>query len=84
MVWQSNCKYLGHCINETFIDGDDMARQRKQIYAQGNALVRKFCKCNRQNVTVQIVLLLLVHKCVTVQLPLWGGYLEGSQVLAIS
>ena len=38
----SNCKYLGHCINDKLIDDDDMARQRKQIYAQGNALVRKF------------------------------------------
>ena len=36
----SNCKYLGHCINDKLIDDDDMARQRKQIYAQGNALVR--------------------------------------------
>ena len=38
----SNCKYLGHCINDKLIDDDDMARQRRQIYAQGNALVRKF------------------------------------------
>ena len=29
----SNCKYLGHCINDKLIDADDMARQRKQIYA---------------------------------------------------
>ena len=41
----SNCKYLGHCINDKLIDDDDMARQRKQIYAQGNALVRKFYIC---------------------------------------
>ena len=41
----SNCKYLGHCINDKLIDDDDMARQRKQIYAQGNALVRKFYMC---------------------------------------
>ena len=36
----SNCKCLGHCINDKFIDDDDMVRQRKQIllYAQGNAL----------------------------------------------
>ena len=27
----SNCKYLGHCINDKFIDDDDVARQRKQI-----------------------------------------------------
>ncbi len=28
----SNCKYLGHCINDKLIDDDDMARQRKQIW----------------------------------------------------
>ena len=33
----SNCKDHGHCINDN--------RQRKQIYAQGNALVRKFYMC---------------------------------------
>ena len=49
----SNCKYLGHCINDTLIDDDDMARQRKQIYAQGNALVRKFYMCTE---TVRISL----------------------------
>ena len=41
----SNCKYLGHCINDKLIDDDGMARQRKQIYAQGNAFVRKFYMC---------------------------------------
>ena len=41
----SNCKYIGHCINDKLIDDDDMARQHKQIYAQGNALVRKFYMC---------------------------------------
>ena len=49
----SNCKYLGHCINDKLIDDDDMARQRKQIYAQGNALVRKFYMCTE---TVRISL----------------------------
>ena len=28
----SNCKYIGHSINDKLIDDDDMARQRKQIY----------------------------------------------------
>ena len=27
----SNCKYLGHCINDKLIDDDDMARQCKQM-----------------------------------------------------
>ena len=49
----SNCKYLGHCINDKLIDDDDMARQRKQTYAQGNALVRKFYMCTE---TVRISL----------------------------
>ena len=49
----SNCKYLGHCINDKLNDDDDMARQRKQIYAQGNALIRKFYMCSE---TVKIAL----------------------------
>ena len=49
----SNCKYLGHCINDKLIYDDDMARQRKQLYAQGNALVRKFYMCTE---TVRISL----------------------------
>ena len=47
------CVYLGHCINDKLIDDDDMARQRKQIYAQGNALVRKFYKCT-ETVTISL------------------------------
>ena len=34
----SNCKNLGHCINDKFIDDDDMARQRKQIYIMLRAM----------------------------------------------
>ena len=68
----SNCKYLGHCINDKLIDDDDMARQRKQIYAQGNAFGTKvlYVYRNCQNFPVQIVLLLFVHQFVMVQLPL--------------
>ena len=39
-------KYLGHCISDDLSDDDDMARQYRQIYAQGNALLRKFFMCN--------------------------------------
>ena len=39
-------KYLGHCISDNLSDDDDMARQYRQIYAQGNALVlRKLFMC---------------------------------------
>ena len=35
-------KYLGHCISDDLSDDDDMARQYRQIYAQGSALLRRF------------------------------------------
>ena len=38
-------KYLGHCISDDLSDDDDMARQYRQIYAQGNALLRNFFRC---------------------------------------
>ena len=38
-------KYLGHCINDALNDNDGMARQCKQMYAQGNALIRKVYTC---------------------------------------
>ena len=53
IVTVSNCKYLGHCINGELHDDDDMARQCKQLYAQGNALIRKFYMCTE---TVKIML----------------------------
>ena len=38
-------KYLGHCISDDPSDDDDMTRQYRQIYAQGNALLRKCFMC---------------------------------------
>ena len=32
-------KYLGHCISDDLSDDDDMTRQYRKIYAQGNALL---------------------------------------------
>ena len=37
--------YLGHCINDELSDDDDMTRKRNKVYAQGNALIRKFYIC---------------------------------------
>ena len=39
-------KYLGHIINNNLTDDDDIARQKRCIYAQANALARKFNLCN--------------------------------------
>ena len=41
----SKYKYLRHIITEDLCDNDDISRQYKRIYAQGNALIRKFYMC---------------------------------------
>ena len=38
----NQCKYLGHVITDDLKDDNDIARQYKRIYAQGNALIRKY------------------------------------------
>ena len=42
----NQCKYLGHVITDDLKDDSDIARQYKRIYAQGNALIRKFYMCS--------------------------------------
>ena len=38
-------KYIGHCKSDDLSDDDDMARRYRQMYAQGNALLRTFIMC---------------------------------------
>ena len=40
------CKYLGHTINNNLTDNDDVARQKRCIYAQTNVLSRNFYLCS--------------------------------------
>ena len=44
----NQCKYLGYVITDDLKDDNDIARQYfyKRIYAQGNALIRKFYVCS--------------------------------------
>ena len=58
--------YLGNCINDELSDDDDMTRQRNKIYAQGNALIRKFYMC-----TEHVKIALLKSYCTTIGLGLW-------------
>ena len=58
-------KYLGHCINDELSDDDDMTRQRNKIYAQGNALIRKFYMC-----TENVKIALFKSYCTTLY---WNG-----------
>ncbi len=41
-------KYLGHFICDDLKDDIDISRQCRQIYAQGNMLIRKFSMCSLQ------------------------------------
>ena len=62
--------YLGHCINDELSDDDDMTRQRNKIYAQGNALIRKFYMC-----TENVKLALFKSYCTTLYTStLWYKY----------
>ena len=64
----SNCKYVGHCINDKLNDDDDMARQRNQIICPGECIDQKvlYVFGNSQNIPVQVILLLAVHQCAVV------------------
>ena len=39
-------KYLGHIICSDLSDDEDMIRQRRYLYAQGNVLSRRFHMCS--------------------------------------
>ncbi len=39
-------KYLGHIICSDLSDDEDMMRQRRHLYAQGNAISRSFHMCS--------------------------------------
>lgn len=41
----SKVKYLGHFISSDRSDDEDMGRQRRQLYMQGNSILRKFHMC---------------------------------------
>ena len=41
-------KYLGHFITSDGKDDKDMSRACRQLYAQGNSLIRKFHMCSER------------------------------------
>ena len=44
----SSFKYLGHILTNKGSDDEDIGRQRKKIYAQGNSILRKFYMCSTE------------------------------------
>ena len=66
----SNCKYLGHIIDDKMQDDADMLRQRRMLYAQDNMLVRKFHFCS-----VEVKVNLFRAYCTPLYTaPLWVNY----------
>ena len=39
-------KYLGHYITDFLSDDDDINRQRRTLFVQGNIILRKFNMCS--------------------------------------
>ena len=63
-------KYLGHFISKNLSDKEDIERQRKKLYAQGNSLIRKFHMC-----TLETKLLLFNTYCSSMySVQLWTNY----------
>ena len=55
-------KYLGHYIKDYLSDDDDINRQRRTLFVQGNIILRKFNMCS---LVVKLALFrLIVHLCI--------------------
>jgi len=44
----SQFKYLGHIIENTFCEDNDISREIKSLFARANVLIRRFLYCSRQ------------------------------------
>ena len=62
--------YLGHIIDKEMNDEKDIHRQRKKLYQQGNAIIRKFAIC-----TIDVKLILFKAYCTSMYTAqLWCKY----------
>ena len=71
LPYTEKCKYLGHIINNNLTDDDDIARQIRCIYAQANALARKFTYA-----TIPLKQLYLIHTVVQCTRQVFGVILK--------
>ena len=66
----SSFKYLGHILSGNGSDDQDIGRQRKKIYAQGNSILRKFYMCS-----VEVKVMLFKTYCTSLYTAhLWTNY----------
>jgi len=54
-------KYLGHMINNDFIDNGDIKQETLNLFIRRNVLIRRYCKCS---VTVKLLLFKAFCMCV--------------------
>ena len=40
--------YLGHIINNSLMDDEDLKEQKRRLYARANSIIRKFDKCSAE------------------------------------
>ena len=59
-------KYLGHVISADMKDDLDIMRQCRQLYAQGNALARRFHHC--ESYYFSLLLFFVVHIATVVEI----------------
>ena len=55
------CRYLRYIINNNLTDDDDIARQKRCLYAQANVLARICCLCSTSQ-DVHLKSLVQIHK----------------------
>ena len=66
----SSFKYLGHILTNNGSDDQDIGRQRKKIYAQGNSILRKFYMCS-----LEVKVMLFKSYCTSLYTAhLWTNY----------
>ena len=66
---EKKSKYLGHVMCIDMSDGSDIEQQTRELYAQGNSILRKFNVCNWSKAnSVQILLLSNIHIPIMVEL----------------
>ena len=66
----SSFKYLGHILTNNGSDDQDIGRQRKKIYAQGNSILRKFYMCS-----IEVKVMLFKSYCTSLYTAhLWTNY----------
>ena len=61
-------KYLGGVISAELKDDLDIMRQCRQVYAQGNALARRFHMCSDNAKPFSLILFVIVHFATLVEI----------------